>query len=341
MDRCTVRFLFITLFPEQIEQAAGHSIIKRAVDAGLVEVSCINPRDFATDRHRTVDDTPFGGGAGMVLKPEPMVAAIRMAKQQLPAARVIAMCPGGRTLKQDIVEEYARSGQDLILVCGHYEGFDERIFNWVDEKLSIGDYVLTGGELPALIVMDAVARFIPGVLGKMASAVEDSFSTGLLEYPQYTRPVEFEGLEVPEVLRNGNHALINRWRRKEALKATYLHRPDLLAELGKEDVLLLNEIKQELVGVGFKAEVKGQILEMSLGYSHDTHFMLPKEVTATAVTEKKGNPIVTLKSMDKQLVGQVAAKIRSLRKPEPYKGKGIKFVGEQLRRKAGKSAGAK
>lgn len=166
MDRCTVRFLFITLFPEQIEQAAGHSIIKRAVDAGLVEVSCINPRDFATDRHRTVDDTPFGGGAGMVLKPEPMVAAIRMAKQQLPAARVIAMCPGGRTLKQDIVEEYARSGQDLILVCGHYEGFDERIFNWVDEKLSIGDYVLTGGELPALIVMDAVARFIPGVLGK-------------------------------------------------------------------------------------------------------------------------------------------------------------------------------
>ena len=153
-----MRFLFITLFPEQIEQAAGHSIIKRAVDAGLVEVSCINPRDFATDRHRTVDDTPFGGGAGMVLKPEPMVAAIRMAKQQLPAARVIAMCPGGRTLKQDIVEEYARSGQDLILVCGHYEGFDERIFNWVDEKLSIGDYVLTGGELPALIVMDAVAR---------------------------------------------------------------------------------------------------------------------------------------------------------------------------------------
>ena len=124
MDRCTVRFLFITLFPEQIEQAAGHSIIKRAADAGLVEVSCINPRDFATDRHRTVDDTPFGGGAGMVLKPEPMVAAIRMAKQQLPAARVIAMCPGGRTLKQDIVEEYARSGQDLILVCGNYEGFE-------------------------------------------------------------------------------------------------------------------------------------------------------------------------------------------------------------------------
>ncbi len=223
-------------------------MIKRAVSAGILEFSCINPRDFATDRHRTVDDTPFGGGAGMVLKPEPMVAAIRAAKKQLPEARVIAMCPGGRTLKQAVVEEYAGSGQDLILVCGHYEGFDERIFNWIDEKLSVGDYVLTGGELPALIVMDAVARFIPGVLGKMVSAVEDSFSTGLLEYPQYTRPVDFEGLEVPEVLRNGNHAMIGRWRRKEALKTTWLRRPDLLEELSKEDAELLNEIKQELSG---------------------------------------------------------------------------------------------
>ena len=171
-----------------------------------------------------------------------------MAKQQLPAARVIAMCPGGRTLKQDIVEEYARSGQDLILVCGHYEGFDERIFNWVDEKLSIGDYVLTGGELPSMVMIDCISRLVPGVLGNGDSAEVESFYDNLLEYPQYTRPVEFEGLEVPEVLRNGNHALINRWRRKEALKATYLHRPDLLAELGKEDVLLLNEIKQELAG---------------------------------------------------------------------------------------------
>ena len=233
-----MRFLFITLFPEQIEQAAGHSIIKRAVDAGLVEVSCINPRDFATDRHRTVDDTPFGGGAGMVLKPEPMVAAIRMAKQQLPAARVIAMCPGGRTLKQDIVEEYARSGQDLILVCGHYEGFDERIFNWVDEKLSIGDYVLTGGELPALIVMDAVARFIPGVLGKMASAVEDSFSTGLLEYPQYSRPPVWRDREVPKVLLSGDHKKVEAWRHEQSVLRTLEHRPDLLehAKLDRQDV---------------------------------------------------------------------------------------------------------
>ena len=225
-----MKFLFITLFPEQIEQAAGHSIIQRAVNKGLVEISCINPREFTHDVHRTVDDTPFGGGAGMVLKPEPMVAAIRKAKEQLPNARVIAMCPGGRTLKQSIVEEYAHCGQDFIFVCGHYEGFDERIFHWVDEKLSIGDYVLTGGEMPALIVMDAIARFIPGVLGKLVSAEEDSFSTGLLEYPQYTRPVNFEGLEVPEVLRGGNHALIAAWRLQESLKATYFLRPDLLTE---------------------------------------------------------------------------------------------------------------
>ncbi len=244
-----MNFLFITLFPEQIEQAAAHSIIKRAADKGLISVSCINPRDFTTDKHRTVDDAPFGGGAGMVLKPEPMVAAIRKAKEQLPEARVIAMCPGGRTLKQNIVEEYARNGQDIIFVCGHYEGFDERIFHWVDEKLSIGDYVLTGGEMPALIVMDAVARFIPGVLGKLVSAEEDSFSTGLLEYPQYTRPVDFEGMVVPEVLRNGNHALINRWRRKQSLKATYQLRPELLPQkLDKEDSKLLAEIKIELQG---------------------------------------------------------------------------------------------
>ncbi len=223
-----MKFLFITLFPEQIEQAAAHSIIKRAADKGLLSVSCINPRDFTHDKHRTVDDAPFGGGVGMVLKPEPLVAAIRQAKAILPGARVVAMCPGGRLLKQKLVEAYAASGRDLILVCGHYEGFDERIFHWVDEKLSIGDYVLTGGEMPALIVMDAVARFIPGVLGKLASAVDDSFSTGLLEYPQYTRPEDFEGLAVPAVLRGGNHALIARWRRKQSLKATYRLRPELL-----------------------------------------------------------------------------------------------------------------
>ena len=145
-----MKFLFVTLFPELIEQVCSYSIVGRGMSAGLLSVSCINPRDFTHDKHRTVDDSPFGGGAGMVLKPEPFVAAIRKAKEELPDARVIALCPGGRTLKQSIVEDYAHAGQDLIFVCGHYEGFDERIFNWVDEKLSVGDYVVTGGELPAL-----------------------------------------------------------------------------------------------------------------------------------------------------------------------------------------------
>ena len=225
-----MKFLFITLFPEQILESASHSIVGRAQKSGLIEVSCINPRDFTHDKHRTVDDTPFGGGAGMVLKPEPMVAALRLAKEKLPQARIVAMCPGGRTLKQEIVEEYANCGQDFIFVCGHYEGFDERIFNWVDEKLSIGDYVLTGGELPALIVMDAISRFIPGVLGKLASAQEDSFSNGLLEYPQYTKPAEFEGLVVPEILRNGDHAKIADWRFQKSLVATFLLRPELLSQ---------------------------------------------------------------------------------------------------------------
>ena len=255
-----MKFLFVTLFPEQIEQAANHSIIQRAVNKGLVEISCINPREFTHDVHRTVDDTPFGGGAGMVLKPEPMVAAIRKAKEQLPNARVIAMCPGGRTLKQSIVEEYSHCGQDFIFVCGHYEGFDERIFNWVDEKLSIGDYVLTGGEMPALIVMDAIARFIPGVLGKLVSAEEDSFSTGLLEYPQYTRPVNFEGFEVPEVLRGGNHALIAAWRLQESLKATYFLRPDLLTE---EQLRLIEKplpYKMKKAQRKFWEELRGKIV---------------------------------------------------------------------------------
>jgi len=223
-----MRFLFITLFPKQIEQAVSHSIIKRGMDRGLIEINCINPRDFTSDKHRTVDDVPFGGGTGMVLKPEPMVAAIRKAKEQLPDAKVIAMCPGVKPLSQKCAEEYAQNGQDLILVCGHYEGFDERIFAFVDEKLSVGDYILTGGELPALILLDAVSRFIPGVLGKMESAANDSFSDGLLEYPQYTQPVNFEGMTVPEILCNGNHGLIERWRRKESLKATYFFRPDLI-----------------------------------------------------------------------------------------------------------------
>lgn len=260
-----MKFLFVTLFPEQILQAANHSILARAAKKGLIEVSCINPRDFTHDVHRTVDDTPFGGGAGMVLKPEPMVAAIRLAKEKLPNARVVAMCPGGRTLKQNVVEEYAGCGQDFIFVCGHYEGFDERIFHWVDEKLSIGDYVLTGGEMPAIIVMDAVSRLIPGVLGKFASAEDESFSSGLLEYPQYTKPAEFEGMVVPEVLRNGDHAKIAAWRYQKSLVETYIKRPELLNE---EQLALLtgplprklNKTKQH-----FYKELREMLSEALLG----------------------------------------------------------------------------
>jgi tRNA (guanine37-N1)-methyltransferase len=183
----------------------------------------------------------------MVLKPAPMVAAIREAKKRLPNAKVIAMAPGGITFSQKIAEDLAIGGQDLIFVCGHYEGFDERIFNWVDAKISIGDYVLTGGELPALVIMDAVSRFIPGVLGKFASAVEDSFSTGLLEYPQYTRPEVFEGLAVPEVLKNGNHALINKVAQERGFKGYVAAKAGAFkeAELEPADAKLLAEVKAE------------------------------------------------------------------------------------------------
>ena len=242
-----MKFVFVTLFPEQIEAAADHSMLKRAMEMGILQMECVNPRDFSLDRHHSVDDAPFGGGVGMVLKPEPVVEAIRAARAKAPGAPVIAMSPGGCTFKQSLAEVWAKNEKGLIFVCGHYEGFDERIYHWVDLKISIGDFVLTGGELPALMIMDAVSRFVPGVLGKLASAEEDSFSSGLLEYPQYTRPVVFEGMEVPEVLRSGNHKLIARWRRKQALKATYLLRPDMLPEeLAKQDKKLLEEIKEEL-----------------------------------------------------------------------------------------------
>ena len=242
-----MKFVFVTLFPEQIEAAADHSMLKRAMEMGILQMECVNPRDFSLDRHHSVDDAPFGGGVGMVLKPEPVVEAIRAARAKAPGAPVIAMSPGGCTFKQSLAEVWAKNEKGLIFVCGHYEGFDERIYHWVDLKISIGDFVLTGGELPALMIMDAVSRFVPGVLGKLASAEEDSFSSGLLEYPQYTRPVLFEGMEVPEVLRSGNHKLIARWRRKQALKATFLLRPDMLPEeLDKQDKKLLEEIKEEL-----------------------------------------------------------------------------------------------
>lgn len=222
------QFIFLTLFPEMIQQAASYSILGRAVQEGLLSVACVNPRDFATDRHRSVDDTTCGGGAGMVLQPRTYLAALERARELAPEALVLAMTPAGEALKQQRVCSLAASGRDLIFCCGHYEGFDERILAQADLRLSVGDFVLTGGELPALAVMDAVARFIPGVLGKAVSAEEESFAAGLLEYPQYTRPVDYQGQLVPSVLTSGDHGKIETWRRKEALRTTLKYRPELL-----------------------------------------------------------------------------------------------------------------
>ena len=244
-----MNFHILTLFPEMVMGGLNTSITGRAIDKGLISVEAINIRDYSKDKHHHVDDAPYGGGAGMVMQPEPIYDAYEaLAARTGKRPRVIYLTPQGQVFNQKIAEELAKE-EDLVFLCGHYEGIDERALELVvTDYLSIGDYVLTGGELPAMVMIDCISRLVPGVLNNDVSAEFESFHDNLLEYPQYTRPVEFEGLEVPEVLRNGNHALINRWRRKEALKATYLHRPDLLAELGKEDVLLLNEIKQELAG---------------------------------------------------------------------------------------------
>ncbi len=206
----------LTLFPEFFDSPLACSIPKRAIEAGIARVDCIQIRDFATDRHRTVDDTPYGGGPGMVLKPEPVVAAIREARRRDPDTRVVMLTPGGRPFSQKVALEYAaRPG--ITLLCGRYEGFDERVCDYVDEQLSLGDFVLSGGEPAALCVLDAVIRLLPGVLGSPESAVLDSFTEdGILDWPHYTRPEVFEGKRVPEVLLSGNHAEIERWRREQA-----------------------------------------------------------------------------------------------------------------------------
>jgi tRNA (guanine37-N1)-methyltransferase len=242
----------ISLFPEMFEGPFGHSIIKRARDANILDIQVTNPRDFALDKHKIVDDSPFGGGSGMVMKPDPLFYALEHCKEQSQATnrRVLLTAPGGTTFSQQKAKELAQYDQ-LIILCGHYEGIDDRIREHViDESISIGDYVLTGGELPAMVIVDSVARMLPGVLGAEDSAQHDSFYNGLLEYPQYTRPREFRGWEVPEVLLSGDHAKIDRWRRKQSLRITLEHRPDLLQhkELSKEDAKLLAEILSESSG---------------------------------------------------------------------------------------------
>jgi tRNA (guanine37-N1)-methyltransferase len=218
----------ITLFPDMFRGPFDMSMLWKAQERGLAQIQLHDLRQFGLGPRRTVDDTPYGGGDGMLLKPEPVVAAIEAVKAKHPEARVIMMTPGGRPYSQAIAQELAET-PGLILLAGHYEGFDERINAYVDDWISIGDYVLTGGELPAMVVADSVVRLIPGVLGGEASAADESFSHGLLEYPQYTRPVEFRGERVPEVLQNGNHGEIERWRREQAKIKTQQKRPDLLS----------------------------------------------------------------------------------------------------------------
>jgi tRNA (guanine37-N1)-methyltransferase len=248
----TMRIDIVSLFPEMFAGPLGHSIMKRAQEAERLTIQVTNPRDFAFDKHRIVDDAPFGGGAGMVMKPDPIFRAVESIVSAVPAKRrrIILTCPGGTRLDQEKVKELANYDH-LVFICGHYEGIDARVREHiVDEALSIGDYVLTGGELPAMVMVDAVARMVPGVLGSGDSALQDSFYNGLLEYPQYTRPREFNGWEVPEVLLSGDHAKINRWRQKQSLKNTLERRPELLsnAELSAEDKKLLDEIRREQAG---------------------------------------------------------------------------------------------
>lgn len=243
-----MKIKIVSLFPEMFMGPFGASMIKRAQEAHLFSIDVINPRDFTEDKHHIVDDYPFGGGSGMVLKPEPMYRAVEFIKNQSQTEkrRIILTCPSGQTFHQNKAKELAQY-EELVFLCGHYEGFDERIRLLSDEALSIGDYVLTGGELAAMVMVDAVARMIPGVLGASDGAAHDSFYEGLLEYPQYTRPRIFHDLEVPDILLSGHHANIEKWRRKEALRRTYLCRPDLLtkAELTPLDLKMLQEIREE------------------------------------------------------------------------------------------------
>ena len=223
------RFVIVTLFREFFDGPLQASLLGRAIGRGDITVDMIDPRDFTTDKHRTVDDTPYGGGPGMVLKPGPMVSAIEAARELAPGASVWLLCPSGRPFSSAVVRELAGE-PGMILVCGRYEGYDERIRTFVDGELSIGDYVLTGGEPAAFVVIDAVARYVPSVLGNEASTTEESFSDGFLEYPQYTRPASYRGLDVPEVLLSGHHGEIAGWRRDQALRRTQERRPDLLPE---------------------------------------------------------------------------------------------------------------
>jgi tRNA (guanine37-N1)-methyltransferase len=225
-----MHFTILTIFPELFTPFWSHGMIGKAVDAGFIGAETIHIRDFTADRHRSTDDRPYGGGSGMIMTPEPLASAIREAKDRFPKASTVLLSPQGRRFDQRVAEELCRRGTDLILVCGRYEGVDDRICaRFVEEEISVGDFVLTGGELAAMVIVDAVCRLIPGVLGAADAAAKDSFANGLLEHPQFTRPRDFEGDRVPDVLLSGNHAAVERWRLEQSLMRTVLQRPDLLS----------------------------------------------------------------------------------------------------------------
>lgn len=236
-----LNFTVITLFPAMFSSPLGHSILKKAQEKRKISVCLIDLREYTTDRHRVADDYPYGGGQGMVMKPEPLITAIEDARRRLNNPRVVLLTPQGRVFNQMEANKLAQE-KELVLVCGRYEGIDERVKDVVDGELSIGDYTLSGGELAAMTVIDAVTRLIPGVLGNVKSPQEDSFSDGLLEYPQYTRPEEFRGAKVPDVLLSGDHERIKSWRRKMSLRLTHERRPDLLrkAKLTAEEKQLFS-----------------------------------------------------------------------------------------------------
>jgi len=240
-------FTILTLFPGIFESPLNESLIKKAREKGLLEFNIVNIRAFAADIHHTADDAPFGGGAGMVMKVEPVYYAIEQVRKDQPRPHFVLLTPHGRRFDQESAAGFSRIPH-LALLCGRYEGVDERIHSLVDDEVSIGDYVLSGGETAALVVVDAVSRLVPGVLGNEASPADESFSRGLLEYPQYTRPREFMEMQVPEVLLSGNHEEIRRWRRKQSLKRTILRRPDLMERFQptREDEIMMRQVLEEI-----------------------------------------------------------------------------------------------
>lgn len=255
----------VTIFPEMFQAVSQHGITRRAIEAGLLTLDCFNPRDFAADRHRTVDDRPYGGGPGMLMKVEPLRDAIASARRQAERVtkgaetRVLYLSPQGQKVDQATIEKL-QARDSMILVAGRYEGIDERVIDKeIDEEYSIGDYVLSGGELPAMVLIDAMTRLIPGALGHSESAASDSFSHGLLDYPQYTRPEVIEDLPVPEILLSGNHAAIAEWRLKQSLGRTQLKRPDLLEhiELNENQRRLLEEYLREIQEISGTIEDEG------------------------------------------------------------------------------------